>query len=199
MLAESTLVLNRSWRVVNVTTVKKALMLLYEGAAVAVSPETYQTYDFIAWLTMPVEDGQPCIRTMRFSIKLPEIIQLTRYNGFPPKGVAFSRKNVYKRDNYTCQYCGMKPSQEDLTVDHVMPRSRGGHSEWANCVSACSKCNKKKGNKTTEEAGMKLLQKPYKPEGNRLLMFAAVQIKKSWERFVVEAVTTVSRVEKANL
>jgi 5-methylcytosine-specific restriction endonuclease McrA len=184
LLSEPTLVLNKSWRVISVTTVRKALALLYEGAARAVSPETYEVYDFYAWIQQKPVNGQPCIRTMRFRILVPEVIQLTRYDGFPPKGVNFSRKNVYKRDSYICQYCGARPGIRELTVDHIIPRCRGGRSDWINCVSACAKCNKKKGSRTLEEAQMKLIRKPFRPEGNHALFFALPGIKKSWEAFL---------------
>ncbi len=197
MLNEPTLVLNKSWRIVNVTTVRKAIALLYEGAALAVCPETYETYDFSSWLTLRPKKGERSIRTVRLRIKIPEVVQLTHYDRLPPKSVNFSRKNIYKRDNYTCQYCGVQPGLEQLTVDHIIPRSRGGRSDWSNCTSACWKCNKKKGNKTLEEAQMKLLRKPCKPEGSKAIFFSFTRIKKSWEKFIAAEYPNVRLKEES--
>jgi 5-methylcytosine-specific restriction endonuclease McrA len=184
MLDEPTLVLNRSWRIIHVTTVKKALTLVYEGAARVVNPETYETYDFYMWVIQETAKSEPCIRSMCFRIKIPEVIVLTYYDGSPPKSVHFSRHNIYQRDNFTCQYCNTQPGVYNLTVDHVIPRSRGGRSDWLNCVSACSRCNRKKGNHTLEEVHMKLLRKPFRPEGNNALFFSLNALKKSWENFI---------------
>ena len=186
MLQEPTLVLNRSWQVVNVTTVKRALSLLYEGAARVVCADTYATHDFDSWIDLRIAAKEPCIRTICLRIKIPEVIQLTYYDKLPPVSVTFSRKNIYKRDNYTCQYCGAKPGTQELSIDHVFPRSRGGKSEWTNCVLACVPCNKKKGNKTLKEANMKLARQPFKPKGTRALFFPILQMKKSWENFISE-------------
>lgn len=188
MLDDPTLVLNRSWRIVHVTTVKKALTLVYEGAARVVNPETYETYDFWTWVTIGAERGETCIRTMRFRIRIPEVIVLNGYDGLPPKSVHFSRQNIYQRDNYTCQYCNTQPGVYNLTVDHVIPRSRGGHSDWLNCVSACSKCNRKKGNRMLDEVQMKLVRSPFKPEGNNALFFSLHSLKKSWENFIASEI-----------
>ena len=73
---------------------------------------------------------------------MPEVITLTGYERLPSAAVAFSRRNIYKRDHYTCQYCGVRPGTEELTIDHVVPRAQGGESRWDNCVLACLACNK---------------------------------------------------------
>jgi 5-methylcytosine-specific restriction endonuclease McrA len=78
----------------------------------------------------------------------------------PYKGVVMSRQNIFKRDGYCCVYCG---SRKDLTLDHVLPKSRNGKSSWTNLVTACQKCNSKKGDQTPEEANMRLPYQPYKP------------------------------------
>lgn len=184
MLSEPILVLNKSWRIISITTAKKALTLLYTGSALAICTDTYQLHDFDSWIRLQTQPGEPHIITIRFCIKIPEIILLSSYDGFPPQGVTFSRKNIYKRDNYTCQYCNSQPGTERLTVDHVIPRSRGGHSDWYNCVSACEECNKKKGNRLLHETHMKLLRSPYKPEGDLALFFPLTSMKMSWENFI---------------
>ena len=79
-----------------------------------------------------------------------------------------TRKNVMNRDNFTCQYCAKELTSSALTLDHVMPRSRGGKNTWTNLVAACKKCNQKKGSQTPEEAGMKLIRKPVEPRGAKI-------------------------------
>ena len=96
-------------------------------------------------------------------LRVPEVITLTGFERLPSAVVAFSRRNIYKRDHYTCQYCGTQPGSEELTIDHVVPRAQGGESRWDNCVLACVTCNKHKADRTPEEARMPLLYLPYVP------------------------------------
>jgi 5-methylcytosine-specific restriction endonuclease McrA len=94
------------------------------------------------------------------SFPMPSVIRLNRYVQAPYKGVSLTRQNIFKRDNFECQYCG---TRKDLTLDHVIPSSRGGQHTWGNLVTACKRCNAKKGDFTPEEAGMLLRRKPHKP------------------------------------
>jgi 5-methylcytosine-specific restriction endonuclease McrA len=94
------------------------------------------------------------------SYPMPSVIRLNRYVNAPYKGVNLTRQNIFKRDNHECQYCG---TRKDLTIDHVIPRARNGTDTWTNLVTACKKCNAKKGNDTPEAANMPLRKKPYKP------------------------------------
>jgi 5-methylcytosine-specific restriction endonuclease McrA len=91
---------------------------------------------------------------------MPSVIRLNRYVNAPYKGVNLTRQNIFKRDNFECQYCGKK---RELTIDHVIPRSKGGKDTWLNLVTACKKCNAKKGEQSPEGAGMPLVIKPTKP------------------------------------
>jgi 5-methylcytosine-specific restriction endonuclease McrA len=100
------------------------------------------------------------LRTVSASFPVPSIIRLQDYVNIPYKGVVLSRQNIFKRDGHICQYCG---SRSDLTLDHVMPRSRGGQSSWDNLLTACKSCNSKKGDCTPEEANMTMKRKPFKP------------------------------------
>lgn len=103
------------------------------------------------------------VRSPSTTLALPTVIRvLNRVKRTPRKSIAFSKKNILRRDNYTCQYCG--ESQKVLTVDHVIPKSRGGKTTWRNVVVACKPCNLKKGNQTAREAGLKLNKKPLKPD-----------------------------------
>ena len=90
----------------------------------------------------------------------PSIVRLKGYVSVPYKRIMISRKNILRRDRFRCQYCG---SREKLTVDHVLPKSRGGRDKWENLVAACTPCNNRKGNRTPEEANMRLTRKPFRP------------------------------------
>jgi 5-methylcytosine-specific restriction endonuclease McrA len=100
------------------------------------------------------------LHTIKQAFPMPSVIRLNRYVNAPYKGVALTRQNVFKRDNFECQYCG---TRRDLTLDHVMPSSRGGQHVWTNLVTACKRCNARKGDYTPEEAEMLLKRKPHKP------------------------------------
>lgn len=94
------------------------------------------------------------------SFPLPSVIRLVNYVNIPYKAVALTRLNVFKRDSFSCQYCG---TQRDLTLDHVVPRSRGGQSVWNNLVTACRRCNARKGDSSPDQAGIRLRRKPFRP------------------------------------
>ena len=164
VLNRSTLVLNRNWQPVHVTTVVRALVMLWNDAARVVEPEQYRLYTWEDWAQLTPPAGEPCIRTPRARLRVPEIVCLAHYDRLPATAVTFSRRNVAKRDHHTCQYCGAQPGWEEITIDHVVPRSQGGASNWSNCVAACVACNARKADRTPEQAGMKLRKRPTRPE-----------------------------------
>jgi 5-methylcytosine-specific restriction endonuclease McrA len=129
-----TLVLNRQWQLVHVTTVARSLILLWNDAARVVDPDEYQLFSWSDWALRRTPDGEPCIRSARLRLPVPEIITLAHYDRLPNTAVTFSRRNVAKRDHYTCQYCGAQPGAESITIDHVLPRSQGerraGPTAW---------------------------------------------------------------------
>ncbi len=185
MLSASVLVLNRSWIAVHIASVRRALSLVYQDAAKVVSPDTYAAHDFESWKEISQAAQSDYISTVNFKIKVPEIIVLSLFNDFCRKDVKFSRRNIFERDRNTCQYCGKRFSKMDLTIDHLVPRSRGGKDSWDNLVLACVKCNVRKGDRLPQEAGLKLARRPTKPQwiphlGVRL---GVVRLK-SWEKFV---------------
>ena len=163
VICAPTLVLNKSWVAIATTTVGRALTMVYQGIARIIEPDTYQTYDFEEWADLAVIKDDQCVRTPNLIMRVPEVIHLVAYNKIPKCRIPFSRRNLYKRDKNTCQYCGGKPGTEELSIDHIIPRSKGGKSTWTNCVLACVPCNAKKSNRTPEQAGMKLLKKPKEP------------------------------------
>ncbi len=187
VLALPTLILNKSWVPIRVTTVGDALSKMFEGSAKAVD-ENYMTYDFDSWAELHAKEHEPFVTTASSKIKVPEVIVLALYNDIPDRRLAFSRANLYKRDKYTCQYCGVMPDLKELTIEHIVPRSKGGQSTWLNCVLACWKCNAKKADKTAEEVGLKLRCKPHKPTWTPRLVLAKVKnTPKNWEKFVSDA------------
>lgn len=184
VLYAPTLVLNRHWVPIKTATVKDALCLLYKGAARVVEPRTYETFDYRSWSELAAERGRPHVRTVRLAFPVPEVILLSRYGGVPEREVVFSRRNLFRRDRFTCQYCGAQPGANALTIDHVLPRSRGGKSAWENCVLACLACNARKANRLPQEAGLRLLRAPAKPRWSPSLTLALGTVRESWEQFV---------------
>lgn len=104
------------------------------------------------------------IHSVSFTLKLPSVVRLLMMARKPKTSVKFSRQNIYARDKYHCQYCGRKFPTEDLSYDHVIPKSRGGKTVWTNIVTACLACNRKKGGRTPNEARMRLIRKPTAPK-----------------------------------
>ncbi|HEU4394835.1 MAG TPA: HNH endonuclease [Planctomycetota bacterium] len=182
-----TLVLNRSWTAISTTTVRNALGLVYRDVARAVCTETFTPHDFHSWaeLSRAREQGE-FVQGVAMRVRVPEVVVLRHFNGFPRRTVAFSRRNLYRRDNFTCQYCGSQPGTELLSIDHVVPRSRGGRSTWENCVLACLDCNKRKASRTLDEAGIRLDRKPFRPAGGPAFEISLGTRRRSWERFVSE-------------
>jgi 5-methylcytosine-specific restriction endonuclease McrA len=220
ILQRPTLVLNRNWQPVHVATVARALVMLWNESARVVDPSDYQTYTWEDWSKLRPAEGERFIRAVRFRLRVPEVITLTDYDRLPAATVSFSRRNIFKRDHYTCQYCGhqgwsqlgehsrsgapidnrspryqrnrppQQPGMEELTLDHVIPRAQGGESRWDNCVLACLECNKRKADRTPEQAKMRLRRKPVQPGWN--LQYAIHQQRiESWSKFVSEAYWTV--------
>ena len=184
VLSQPALVLNRSWAAITTVTVRQALKLLFTGSARAVHTDSYEVHEFSSWADLAVRPDEPAIRTVHLHIKVPEVIVLTRYNGVPKQSVVFTRRNLYKRDRNTCQYCGRRPGTAELSIDHVLPRSRGGLSSWDNCVLACMRCNRRKGSRLPAEAGLKLLKRPLAPRWSPTLEIPIGRVRQSWERFV---------------
>jgi 5-methylcytosine-specific restriction endonuclease McrA len=194
MLQGHVLVLNRSWLPVHTTPARRALTLLYVGAARAIHPTDFSVYNFEDWVELSQDGlGGPYIRTPSFRIRVPEVVQLVIFNGFIRHEVRFSRHNIFERDRCTCQYCGRQYPKAQLTIDHVVPQSRSGDESWENLVIACEACNVKKGNRTPEEAGMPLIRHPFKPAwiphfGSTIPSSQFV----SWQRFIDPALWGVS-------
>lgn len=156
------LLLNRHFTPISVTPARRALVLLFAGAATALD-EQGDSHDFSAWRHVPIRDGDDRLPIVGGSLRIPRVLHLLRYDRSPRFGVRLTRRNLMLRDGYQCQYCARKPGVRDLNVDHVVPRSRGGRDSWSNLVTSCRPCNLKKGKRTPDEAGMRLLSRPSQP------------------------------------
>lgn len=183
MLSQPTLVLNRSWQAICTTSVRHAIILVYTGRAKFIAPDTYELHDLESWSDLARFAKGPLIHGVNLALPVPEVVILTETNVYPQPKVVFSRRNIFKRDHYTCQYCGARPRLQELTIDHVLPRSQGGRSTWENCVVSCRSCNEDKGNRTPEEVGLKLHAKPRRPAW---LPFVTQNngLRPSWEKFI---------------
>ena len=176
----SVLVLNRFYMAVHVVSVRRAMVLLYRelSEVIHVDEGHYHNYDFEAWLELSeftsAEDEDALknadwVRSVNFSIMVPRVIRLTFYDKVPKLTLRFNRRNLFARDQNTCQYCGNSHPLSQLSFDHVLPRSRGGKTTWENVVCCCLKCNGRKGDRAPEQVGMTLIRKPVRPRQNPLL------------------------------
>jgi hypothetical protein len=198
------LVLNKNWVPINVTSVFDAIASVFSDRAKFVDPETYATYDFESWIDtwedamhLAKISAHQVVNCPSVKIVVPEIVVCTEYKGVGcgngirvrPK---FSRRNIFLRDKGVCQYCGKKFETQQLNIDHVIPKSKGGQSTWTNIVLSCVKCNDKKRDRTPDEAGMKLIRKPQiptadevrRPLAERLRRRIGSRFPKSWEGFL---------------
>ena len=190
VLERPTLVLNKSWVPLRTTTAREAIGFVASGTARIIDPVTYEVHDLSSWDSVSKARDRFAdarIRSMRLSLVPPEVIVLTRYEGLGARAVVFSRSNLFKRDRYTCQYCGARPRTSEMTIDHIVPRSRGGTSSWENCVLACFDCNKRKQNRTPREAGIRLKKAPVKPSWAALSALSHKVKCESWRSFLSRA------------
>ena len=194
------LVLNKHYMAIRIIGAKRAFSLLFRDLAEVVSLEEgrYSNYDFESWCEVSQfkqqfePDGHDWVSTVNFDIAVPRIVRLLFYDRLPSNNVKFNRCNIFARDKNSCQYCGRRFPTRELSLDHVVPRSMGGKSNWTNIVCACVECNVKKGGRTPKLAGMKLIKKPTKPSRNPLIhIHMRRQQYKSWKQFLDNAYWSV--------
>jgi len=159
------LVLNADYTPLNVTSLNRGFKLVYKGKAEVVK-----------------KDDKPLLTSIGDFIR-PLIIRLLNYVRHQVKPIKLNRKRIYKRDNFECVYCG---SKKNLTIDHVIPRSKGGQNTWDNLVTCCSGCNLRKGNKSVDEIGFKMKKKPFAPSVFSFVVHDDVE--EIWENFKVSFV-----------
>jgi 5-methylcytosine-specific restriction endonuclease McrA len=170
------LVLNGSYEPLHFTNARRAIILLLAGKAETVEP------------------SPRLIRSPSRTFPLPSVIRLAMYIRRPfVERVAFNKKNILRRDHYTCQYCARRGDR--LTVDHVLPRSRGGDTTWLNVVAACLRCNLHKSNRTLDEAGMALVRQPFHPQflfsGHLLRHPHATSFLDAWRKYLAAVPATL--------
>ena len=160
--------LNASYEPINVCAARRALVLVLKGVASA------------------EELSQSLIHSSRQALQMPSVIRLLEYRRIPHQTRSLSRKNILMRDRYTCQYCHRIMPSGDLTLDHVVPRSRAGETTWENLVACCHPCNNRKGSRTPEEAGMKLARapRPFSLHTSRHLMRLLAKSDDQWQKYL---------------
>jgi len=167
MADSSVLVLNATYEPINVVSIRRAVVLLLKEKAEV------------------VEATERELRSANLRICMPAVIRLVYYVRIPRLlGVPLSRRTVLARDYYTCQYCGATPNKGELTIDHVQPRSKGGETAWDNVVTACRRCNVRKGNRTLAEAGLTLRRKPARPRYIAFAVLAQSTQNELWQKYM---------------
>lgn len=169
ILSEQILVLSKSYRILGIIEVREAFKLIYAKKATILDCN-HNCLSLEEWESLNEEQGQ-FVRTVDKRYKIPDIIKLTQFDRSIQKKITVSRDNIFFRDQYTCQYCNTFLTKDQITVDHIIPRSRQKEfkmtpsqiNSWTNLISSCQTCNVRKGNRTPEEAGIVLLKKPTEP------------------------------------
>ena len=184
VLSAPVLILNRSYQPVRVTTARQAFTMLFGGRARALDVD-FEPRDFESWVALAPHPGEDAIGTPRGIVRIPRVLLLSQYNRVPRTPLRLSRRNIFLRDEYRCQYCGHGPPDVELNIDHVVPRSRGGQSSWENLVTSCRPCNLEKGDQTPEEAGMALSRRPARPTWSVVVQLAGFRRRfAQWEPFL---------------
>lgn len=198
-LDSSVLLLNAHYMALRVVSARRAFSLLckrddnHEPVAevVAVEDGRYISYQFEDWaeLSRFRHEFEPAkhdwVSTVRFHIAVPRIVRVLSFAKIPRRSVKFNRRNIFARDNNTCQYCGKRFPSAELSLDHVVPRSQGGQSCWENIVCACVCCNVRKGGRTPDEASLKLVRPARRPDRNPVVTIKLSDARyASWKQFL---------------
>jgi 5-methylcytosine-specific restriction endonuclease McrA len=185
------LVINSNYQPITTTPFKKAINKLWNGTAVVVLPPgddtlVWQELDWIDWAKLVPREGESVLAAVERVFKIPEIIKTMEFGDLPQRRVKLSRRAIYKRDGYTCQYCGKRAPKnidvDDLSIDHVLPKAQGGKTSWDNVALACTDCNRKKADRTPEEAHMRLSKQPQMPHYD-ILQGRLIRVD-SWQHFL---------------
>jgi len=185
------LVLNRNWQAVNIVGVRRAFSLLCQEHARVLNTLNgeFAPMDAGEWFAHSDATGphpeEATITTVRMRILIPKVLLLRSFDRLPVSEIKFNRENVFIRDNFTCQYSGKRCRAVDLTLDHVIPRERGGRTSWENIVTCRREINSLKANRLPHEAGLKLIRKPVKPRWRPFSAVAASGgIEREWRHFL---------------
>ena len=195
------LVLNRHYMAIRIIGARRAFSLLFRNLAEVVSCEqgSFYNYDFEGWCELSQlkhhfeHEHHDWIATVNLNIAVPRIIRLLGYDRLPRQEVKLNRRNLFARDENSCQYCGKHFMTRELSIDHVIPKSQGGDSSWENLVCSCVRCNAKKGGRTPKQANMKLIRKPIKPKRNPMIhLHLGSHRYNSWKQFLDNAYWSVA-------
>ena len=193
VLQNKVLVLNKGWHPIAIVSLERAMRLVSDDyakddpkARIIDPTQDFRLFTWKDWSLLKAAEGEAVIRGARNAHRIPEIIVLSRYNKFPHKIAKMNRRTIYHRDGNQCQYCGEKPKLSELSIDHLIARSRGGKTTWENCVLACTNCNRRKGAKTMQEARMTFFHPGYKPTKPKVTLFSGEKICKSWRALIDE-------------
>jgi 5-methylcytosine-specific restriction endonuclease McrA len=188
MLDQPVLVLNRLWQAVNICTARRAFALLFQGHAEVVNADdgSFLTHNFDSWRELSAQEPEDeMVHTISLKIRIPRVIVLLVFDRLPKKEIKFTRHNIFERDKNTCQYCGIVFDRSELNLDHVIPREKGGKTNWENIVCSCIKCNSRKGNRLPHQAGMRLIRKPARPRWRPFVNITfGTRHHESWRHFV---------------
>lgn len=200
--------LNKHWQAIESTTARQAFISLWQGKAKVLHTQlndkgTFdicELYAFQEWMKQSIGEDDRYVQTTSGRIKLPSIIICNEYDQDPnlKRKVIYSRRNIFRRDNGFCQFCGKRLKGDDWEIDHVIPRSKGGNTGFTNCVCCCTACNRKKADRTPREAGMELIRtvrkngklihevydRPHKPIWSPIYSISHRQISRDWEVFL---------------
>ncbi len=194
------LVLNKLYMAVRIISARRAFTLLCKDLAEVVHTDNGQWigYDFQSWAEISElqrefePDSYDWVRTVRLQLAVPKVIRLFGYDRMPAQHVKLNRRNLFARDRNQCQYCGHHFPTNELSIDHVLPRSQGGGDTWENLVCACVRCNARKGGRTPEQANMSLYRRPVRPKRNPLISVRLGNEKyESWKTFLDNAYWSV--------
>lgn len=159
------MVLNQSYEPLSICTIRKAFILLYLGKAEPV-----------------IDDDRKSLHSISKKYPWPSVIRISKFIRIPYKKVVLTRKNILRRDSFKCAYCGRSDVQ--LTVDHVFPKARGGGESWENLVTACTICNNRKGDRTPDEANMKMFLRPFKPSHILFIKNVVGRLDERWKPYL---------------
>lgn len=208
-MSRDVLVLNKNWSAVGVVPMPRAINMLFssyddgEPKARIITPPPkgyYEVWEWKDWAALAPERGEDILMGVSRQYKVPEVVILTRYESIPVRRIHFCRRELWKRDNFTCQYCGVRPASDECTIDHVVPKSLGGDTSWNNCVLACYQCNSQKADRRPEDARkprdkararkwrgpspMRLTKEPTKPDYS--IIKGRVRVLESWKHWLSE-------------
>lgn len=185
-LNKPVLILNKNWMPIRVASVKCIMKYLIAKKAQIIDVDDYSLHSWDKWMTRIVNDSTSYISTTQGNVELPEVIVLGTSSKTHVQKVNCTKKNIFRRDGYQCQYTGKKLTRKTANIDHVIPKSRGGKDTWGNLVVCDRNINNRKGNKTPKEMGLKLIRKPGKPRIEDFLFFYNKNIPDSWLKFGIK-------------